>query len=232
MKNIIKILFVFLLTFSFTNCEKESEGLTRITYYAEIAIVDGTVLMPIGGTYVEPGFSGNENGVDKTADIVVTNNIDAAKGGVYYVTYTLYNSDGYPTIVNRLVIVSAVDPDAPASGIYNASIVRTEADGSDPRPRGPFELVFVNEGSNVYSVSCLLGGYYSIGSGYGDAYAAVGRIEIDKVTNTFSLLESSVAGWGDELAGFQNSTYDPGTGVVYWESIYAGGDTFAVTLSK
>ena len=49
--------------------------------------------------------------------------------------------------------------------------------------------------------------------------------------SALSLLSSYVAGWGDGLEGFQNGEYDPGTGLLYWESIYASGDIYAVTLN-
>lgn len=230
MKTIIKFLVIFVIIISFGSCDKESEGLTKITYYAEIEL-DGseTVMIPLGGTYSEPGYSATENGVDKTASVDVENNVDASKAGLYSINYKIENSDGYFTNAARTVIVAVMDDDAPASGVFNTNTVRTEADGSDPRPRD-FSVVFVNEGNDVFYVGGLLGYYYA--DGYGAAYAMIGRIQLDKTTNTFTLVESHLEGWGDGLAGFQNATYDPATGVVHWESIYAGGDIFAVTMSK
>jgi hypothetical protein len=50
--------------------------------------------------------------------------------------------------------------------------------------------------------------------------------------NTITLLSSFVQGWGDSLEGFQNGEYNETTGLPYWESIYAAGDIYAVTLKN
>lgn len=230
MKTIIKSIFVLFLAISFTNCEKESEGLTRITYYAELLLEgETTITVPLGGSFTEPGYSATENGVDRTGDVVVENNVDYNTAGLYDIVYSIENSDGYLTTATRTIIVAFIDSEAPESGVWNTSIVRTEADGSNPRPRA-FSIVFVNEGDDVFYVGGLLGYYYA--AGYGPAYAMLGRIKLDKATNTFTLIESHVEGWGDGLEDFRNASYDPATETMYWESIYAGNDTFAVTLTK
>lgn len=230
MKTIIKSIFVLILAVSLTNCEKESEGLTRITYYAEL-VLDGesTMTIPLGGSFTEPGYSADENGVDKTDEVIVDDGVDYNTAGLYEITYSIANSDGYMTTAVRTIVVAVIDPDAPESGVWFTNIVRTESDGSDPRERS-FSIVFVNEGDDVFYVSCLLGYYYA--DAYTSLYAMEGRIKLDKATNTFTLIESYLEGWDDSLAGFENASYDPTTGIIYWESIYAGNDTFAVTLTK
>jgi hypothetical protein len=82
----------------------------------------------------------------------------------------------------------------------------------------------------IFEVDCLLGGTYSIFAGYGPSYAMHGYISLENDNSTITCLTSYVAGWGDGLEGFQNGLYTPGVGL-YWESIYAGGDIFAVTLN-
>jgi len=233
MKTTIRVLLLFVLALSLTNCEtvKESEGRFRITYYAEITLTGGTVLIPVGGTYTEPGFTGEENGVDKTSDIIVTDDIDASAIGAYAVDYSLENADGYLSFASRTVLV--YDPAAPEddfSGTYTTSIVRTESDGTNPRDYAG-ETTITKLGPGFFEVSCLLGGTYSIGYGYGSAYAMHGYYILN-ADYTLTLISSFVAGWGDGLEGFQNGVYDPGTGLPYWESIYAGSDTYAVTCSN
>lgn len=231
MKTTIRILLLLVLSLSLTNCEKESEGRYRITYYAEITLEGGTVSIPVGGTYTEPGFKGEENGVDKTSEIVVANDIDASAIGVYAVDYALENADGYFSFASRTVVV--YDPAAPEgdfSGTYTTSIVRTESDGTNPRNYEGASTI-TKLGPGFFEVSCLLGGTYSIGYGYGSAYAMHGYYILN-ADNTLSLISSFVSGWGDGLEGFQNGVYDPGTGLPYWESIYAGGDIYAVTCSN
>lgn len=214
---------------AFLGCEKESEGLSKITYFPEIILDGGAVVVAIGGDYVEPGYTGSEQGVDKTGDIIVSNNINAAKAGIYSVTYTLINGDGIKKVESRSVVVAVADADAPASGVYSTTTVRTESDGSNPRPRSS-EISVINIGDDVFEISCFLGYYYA--AGYGPAYAMVGTVKFNKADNTFTLVESSLEGWGDSLEAFNNGSYNPETGVLYWESIYAGADIFAVTCTK
>jgi hypothetical protein len=233
MKTTIRILLLLVLSLSLTNCDekKESEGLYRITYYAEITLEGGTVSIPIGGTYTEPGYAGAENGVDKTSDIVVADDIDASGIGVYAVDYSLENADGYLSFASRTVVV--YDPAAPEddfSGTYTTSIVRTESDGTDPRDYAG-ESTITKLGPGFFEVSCLLGGTYSVGYAYGSAYAMHGYYILN-ADNTLTLISGDVAGWGDSAEGFQNGVYDPGTGLPYWETIYAGGDIYAVTCSN
>ena len=230
MKNTYLFFVLLILLGSIVSCDDDSEGLSTITYYAEIMLEGGTtVTVPLGGSYSEPGYSAIENSEDKTADVVVTDNIDPSTIGLYEVSYSIENSEGYETVATRTVIVAVIDPDAPASGVYNTDVVRTEADGTDPRPRSS-SIVFMNEGNDVFYVGGLLGYYYA--TGYGPAYAMNGRIKFHKDTNTFTLIESHVEGWGDGLEDFQNASYDPETGSLYWEAIYAGADIFAVTCTK
>jgi hypothetical protein len=217
----------------FTGCEKKvsTEDPSRITYYVVFELEgEGLVTVPLGGTYTEPGYTAMEGETDVTADVVVTTDLDESSLGVYTVMYAAENVDGFVAGTERTVIV--YDPSAPAddfSGSYLTDIVRTESDGSNPRPyAGACNISKIAQG--IFYVDCLLGGTYSIGYGYGPAYAMTGYIALNG-DNTLSLLSSYVAGWGDGLEGFQNGEYDPGTGLLYWESIYASGDIYAVTLN-
>lgn len=232
MKTTIKILLSLFLVLSIFSCEKESEGLTRITYYAEIDLEgSSTVAVPLSGTYTEPGYTGSENGVDKTSEVEVSDDINTASLGVYTVTYQLINSDGFYSTTTRTVVV--YDPSSPAddfSGTYSTSIVRTESDGSDPRNYAG-EVNITKLANGLFYVDCLLGGTYSIYAGYGSSYAMTGYITLNS-DYTISVVYSYVAGWGDGLEGFQNGTYDVSTGLPYWESVYASGDIYAVTMSN
>jgi hypothetical protein len=86
-------------------------------------------------------------------------------------------------------------------------------------------------GPGIFYVDCLLGGYYSLGAGYGSTYAMTGYIMLNS-DNTLSLISSYVSGWGDGLEDFFDGVYDPATGGLSWKSQYAGSDIFSVTLTK
>jgi hypothetical protein len=215
------------------SCEKKtsSEDTSRITYYVTFEL-DGPslVIIPAGGTYVEPGYTAMEGETDVTADVDVSSDLDESTPGYYTIVYSAINKDGFSAAVQRNVVVyDPASPDDDFSGSYITDIIRTESDGSDPRPySGAANITKVAQG--VFYVDCLLGGTYSIGYGYGPAYAMTGYIKLE-ADYSITLLSSYVAGWGDGLEGFQNGEYDSGTGFLYWESIYASGDIYAVTLN-
>lgn len=229
-------LFILISGLIFTSCEKKvsTEDTSRITYYVVFEL-EGPSLMtiPLGGTYTEPGYTATEGETDVTTDVVITSDLDESSLGYYTIEYSATNVDGFDASTVRNVVV--YDPAAPAddfSGSYLTDIIRTEdPSADDPNPRaysGACNITKIAQG--IFYVDCLLGGTYYIGYGYGPAYAMTGYLALNG-DYTLSLLSSYVAGWGDGLEGFQNGEYDPGTGLLYWESIYAGSDVFAVTLN-
>lgn len=224
MKSIFKLLGALCFLTLFSSCEKESEGLSRVTFFADLTLEgESFITVAVGDTYVDPGYSAVENGEDVT-DQVVVSEVNTSTTGISSIRYSIANADGIEKVDYRTLMVTEAS-DRPVTGTYDVRTVRTEADGSDPRPRVS-EIDITDEGDDVFYVSGLLGYYYA--AGYGATYAVVGKLKLN-ADNTLTLIESYNAGWDDELAGFQNGTFDPSTGVIYWESIYAGGDIFAVT---
>jgi hypothetical protein len=126
-----------------------------------------------------------------------------------------------------VVVYDPTSPEDDLSGDYVAEVVRTEGDGTNPRPlTNSLSISQVAQG--IFYVEGLLGSYYSKGYGYGSNYRMDGYIALNS-DYSISLLYSHVIGWGDGLEDLRNGSYDPETGKLYWESIYAGGDIFAVT---
>ena len=232
MKQIIYILGIVLLLGSVVSCEKESEGLSRVTHYVDINLEGpATVTVPVGTEYNEPGYTAVEGETDVTDQVETADNINNSQIGVYNVTYTAVNQDGFPSSKSRTVVVyDPAAPDVDLSGTYTTTIVRTESDGSNPREYHA-QMTLAKQGTGVFYVSCLLGGTYSVGWGYGPAYAMTGYVNLNS-DYSFSLITSFIQGWGDSLEGYQNGKYLQDSGDVYWESIYAGGDIYAVTGVK
>lgn len=218
-----------LLTALFS-CEKESEGLSSITYYIDITLTGETsVPVALGSDFAEPGYAAMEGESDATSKVVITDDIDKNAVGVYTVTYTAVNADGFPSTKERTVVVyDPTSPNTDLSGTYDAVVVRTESDGTNPRPRTSY-IALKKVGTGVFYVNCLLGNYYA--AGYGPAYEMRGYIKLN-ADNTFDLITSHVDGWNDGLEAFKSASYDPATGILYWESVYAGSDTFAATCTK
>jgi hypothetical protein len=115
MKKII-LMTLALVAFVFTACEKESLGVSKITTYPTIEL-KGDVAMTIlvGETYTEPGFTALEGDKDITSSAVVEGTVDGTTPGVYVISYTATNSDGFSYTARRYVGV--ITPDAAAMDI-------------------------------------------------------------------------------------------------------------------
>lgn len=227
-KFIIAATSILLLIITSTGCKKtlETEGLSRVTAYPVFDYQD-IVPVPLGGTFTPDG-SATEGG--SPIDVTVAGTVDVNTPGIYTITYSATNSDGFDGSADQMVVVYDPSITTDISGSYTTAITRTESDGSNPRNySGEANITLIQPG--VFYVDCLLGGTYSIHYGYGNAYAMTGYITL-AADNSINLSTSFVQGWGDGLEGFQNGVYDDISGLPYWESIYAGGDIYAVTFSN
>jgi hypothetical protein len=231
MKKILLILGIACLSLFFASCEKETEGISFETHYAVFELTgDNPFSIPLGTQYSEPGVKALA-GTDEL-EVNSSNNVNSDQIGVYTVSYSATNKDGYDASASRTVVVyDPTAPDTDLSGKYVSGVVRTEADGSSPRPFDGLSVTVTMVGPGIFYVDCLLGGYYSLGAGYGSTYAMTGYIMLNS-DNTLSLISSYVSGWGDGLEDFFDGVYDPATGGLSWKSQYAGSDIFSVTLTK
>ncbi len=119
MKNKILYIVVFALAaFTLVGCQKiTTEGMTRITYYAELTIEGSPIITVAKGTsYVDPGYSATMQGEDVTEQVKVTSNVDMSKSGAYTVDYAIANADGFAKTGSRTVVVA--DPNDPIEGGY------------------------------------------------------------------------------------------------------------------
>lgn len=92
------------------NKDKETEGIGRITYYPIVEILgDRTIVADAGeGAFEDPGvkITLNEVEVDPTID----GEVDLSTPGIYTITYSAENEDGFSASDTRTVVV--VDPAA------------------------------------------------------------------------------------------------------------------------
>ncbi|WP_439879593.1 DUF5011 domain-containing protein [Pontibacter sp. MBLB2868] len=119
-----KLKFLYLLLalsmFSFSSCEKEldTEGISRITYFPSVSLKGeqwNSILA--GTTFSDPGAEATEGG--EMIEVETKGTVDTNVPGVYVMTYTATNKDGFSTSVRRYVGV--IDPavaDADMSGKY------------------------------------------------------------------------------------------------------------------
>ena len=118
-----------------------------------------TMLISVGNSFEEPGYSAEMDGEDITSNVVVTNTVDTSKPGYYTVTYSVTTSDGLKVTKIRNVWVnnpghfntiywgeSWHDINS-LRHFYNSPIVIEENDASQ----------------GLYTINDVLGGFYCYG---------------------------------------------------------------------
>lgn len=228
-RNIILALVSVVTALGFAGCTKvTSDGLTDITYYAVYSIYgDNPCEHPVGNEYVDAGFSAKIYDVDLgdfidiTDDIDVSVDVDGENMGIYYVTYSHTNVDGFTYAESRTVYVYNTEYDGyNPEGTYTVLSSGWRIYGGDP--------VYFNGGDEVtvaeflpgfFYISDYIGGWYAAGNNsYGSSYAMTGYFTLDG--NDMVYLSSYLSGWGDSLEDFSNGTYDPDAGTLSWDAEY------------
>jgi hypothetical protein len=121
MKLLYKYSLIIASLFFLLSCDKETEDISRITYYCELDLKGGAVeFVSLGGTYAESGWVATEDGKDVSDKVTVLgkDKINTQVAGLYRLDYSVNNSDGYPTSVSRNVAVVAALPTTDLSGEY------------------------------------------------------------------------------------------------------------------
>ncbi len=231
MKKYILISAIALASIATVSCDKDTEGLTQITYYPDFTIVGPTNYVAEAGVpYVDPGCTATLDGVDVTDQIVITTsmNLQDPQPGLYTVTYTVVNADNIANSVSRNVIVA--DADDKASGFYTVGTDSNRNYGGTVYYYGGYPMYVVGDGEGNYEVSDLLGGFYQYFYGYGSSYVVEGSISIDSAGD-ISLDYGYCPGWGDYADSLTNGKFDAATGTISWLVTYAEMP-FYVTATK
>lgn len=107
---LISVLFFFA-------CEKETEGISRITEYANFEMQgEDFIFVLANSTFKDPGVTASEGETVLPVDIKGT--VNTSVPGVYNLEYSAKNSDGFAASVQRSVAVVAALPTKDLSGKY------------------------------------------------------------------------------------------------------------------
>jgi hypothetical protein len=231
MKKISFIIMLCVAVFT-TSCDKDTEGVSKITTYATVTLEgDNPLFWELNTPFVDPGYSAFEGETDITDQIIISGSPNVNKAGVYTISYLAENSDGFAAGTSRTVYV--YDETAPLNGYYESGITRTY-NGATAK-RGPFPILLFGTGNNQYYIEDLLGGWYYIGSNYGASYAGNGIIKIE-ADNSISIVSSAPLAWGYPCVLYDaaGSVYDSATGQLTLKVIMADTPSmlFDVTLSN
>ena len=229
-KNILYTMLFALVALVMTSCgDKQSEGLSRITYYPSIELNgDSYIVWEKGTPYVDPGYVSLMNGEDVTGEVTISGTPDVNKSGIYKVTYTTKkNEDGFDASASRTVVV--LDSNSEIEGFY---LTQPESyrsyNGNDVAYNGAYEILIIDNGDGTLTVDDLFGGWYCQRAGYGTNYAASGVISLAE-DGTVGYIDSIVPGWGDSLDDL-TGTYEDGVFTV--DATYVGTMHFFETWVK
>jgi len=213
------IISLFLLL---TACDKDTEDISRVTYYPELELKGSTVLvMEAGNSFQEAGYVATLEGNDVSNDVVISGNLDVNKPGKYTVNYTITNVDGISKQLSRTVYVSDKTESALKSGIYTVTAdSHRDASGAIVSYGREFSVVINQVEPGVFYTSDFLGGWYEYRAGYGPTYALTGTFKLN-TDNTISIISSHLIGWGDSASGLENGKFDPATNTISVEVKYA-----------
>ncbi|GHT78698.1 hypothetical protein AGMMS50262_21610 [Bacteroidia bacterium] len=235
MKVLYKYCLIIASVFLLFSCEKETEDISRITYYVDFELNEGAVnFIQAGSSWTDPGVKATEAGVDVTDKVDVSGTVNANKVGRYVITYSAVNKDGFTASAEREVYVVDVTQSAPIqNGAYivsGSSYRHVNSSGAEVAYGKDFEISFTQVYSGVLYVSDLFGGWYAQRAGYGSAYNMTGYL-LFYPDNTLTLLYSHNNGWGDGM-DYADGTYDPATGVITLAASYVGSYVFNQTITK
>lgn len=124
MKYIYKLLLILLLPSALiTGCKKdttENVSKTVKVSYPEITLNgNALVVVAVGGTYTDAGAKLKDDITGAITDIQPSSNpVNTAQAGLYIVTFSASNANGFQTTATRLVAVTSVISPANRAGTY------------------------------------------------------------------------------------------------------------------
>jgi len=205
-----------------TSCKDDAEMTdSRVTYYVNLDMQgEAFIQVPIGTSYTDAGCKATENGVDVTSNIVTEglDKIDVNAAGLYTITYTAVNKDGFAASVSRTVAVCDPTITTDLSGTWTVQGGSYRLYSGKQTPYADFTVKIRKDAPGIFYVSDFLAGWYDQRAGYGSTYACKGYVQL-LADGTLKCLSSHVPGWDDSLEDFTGN-YDAATNTITWDATY------------
>ena len=217
MKKYIAILGLGILGLTFSSCRKEPSfnypagtvGISKVTVYPTLALKGSSVIVqPIGAVYTDPGVTALEGTNPLTP--VVTGSVNVNTAGVYTLTYTATNKDGFPASITRTVAVYDTKPDA----------VANDFSGSYARSTNGQLAVWTKLAPGVYSVM-----------NPGGAVGATLTVIVFNQTGSTIQIPQQIANDGTPTSS-TNETYNIATSSYSWKIVNPGYGGSLRTFTK
>lgn len=237
MKILYKYSLIIASVFFLFSCDKETEGISRVTEYVAFDINgENPTIVQVGEPYVDEGVVATLSGKDVTSTIKVKSDVDYEQMGMYTVEYSSVNADGLPSRAVRNVIVCNPEVKIDISGKYvgvEGTKRTTIASGAVITYPG-YHSTITYLAPGFFQVNDFFAGYYAerVYPQYGYSIMGMSGYFALNEDNSISLISSYIDAWGDSLNKLENGKYDPETGEVTWDAYYAGSMVFHVILSK
>lgn len=152
MKKYLSIIVIGILAMTVLSCKKESfdyppgtVGISKVTYFPIITMSgEKYFLVAKGGTFTDPGATAKAGSDD--APVVTSGTVNTAVAGVYGITYSAVNADGFSASATRQVIVYDTKPDAAARDFSGKYLRSTNGVASTWKKIGPGVYLVANPG--------------------------------------------------------------------------------------
>jgi len=230
-----KIIYSFILCLSlvaFGSCSDDTtQDTSKVTHFVTFTL-NGDKLMkiPVGSTFKDPGVVAMEGTEDVTSSMKTDGTVDGNSVGVYNLTYSAVNVDGFSSSTERTVAVYNPNVTTDIAGSYLVGKGSFRLRAGVTTAYSGYAVTLTQVAPGIFLTSDYLGGYYDQRAGYGSNYAGVGYMKLNP-DNTLEALSGHFATWGDDIVGIKDGKYDPATGTVSYTVTYAGMD-FTVILTK
>lgn len=118
-----KYYFLILAFVIISACNKEKinntdtkVGISRVTFFPSLTLNGSDyVAVNMGDTYTDPGATATVGGAD--VPVTIDGTVDINEPGVYAITYSAKNSDGFSASARRFVVVYSTSDDAAANDL-------------------------------------------------------------------------------------------------------------------
>ncbi len=228
-----KITYLMPLAFAglmLASCDKDTEGLTSITYYPTLELLgEAEQVLYVGDSFVDEGCYAELNGEDVSDQIIVDNGVDTSKMGVYGVSYIVYNEDGFSASATRTVYVVKENS---VENIYWGDVDAVDYGRSYRNA----VINITDNGDGTYQIDDLLGGYYFNGvyPGYEPSYDfhVECNFSIDADGNFTQVGGTGNWYWASTNVGaLTGCSYDAATGVMTLDVYFDALGQMIVTLN-
>lgn len=235
----MKKLYFYMLSLAvalgMASCNDSHDHLTdsTITYYPEFHMLGNEFEeVFLGTSYTDAGCTATLLGEDWTSQIVTTGleDIDVNVPGLYYVTYSITNKDGYVKSVTRTVAVFDPEITTDISGKYETQEGTFLQHSGGKIALDGFTVNIERVVPGVFFIDEMLAGMWSQRAGYGSDYGLQGYLQLT-ADNHLHDLGVMVPGWGDTYDEISDIIYNPETGEITYQMVYAGY-LFNVILNK